>query len=355
MTFPLFTSTLMEQEAHQTPTIIAKQWQENKNIFEKLAAHLKNNPPSFAMTIARGSSDNACTFGKYLLETRLGLATASAAPSTLTLYKSHLKLKNALVIAVSQSGKSPDICEMMASAKAENATTVALVNQLDSPLAKIADFVIPLWAGEEKAVAATKSYIASLSALIQLVTYVADDKALLKAAIQLPEYLEKSLQENWAGLITELQTVQDILVLGRGYGFPIAQEAALKFKETLSLHAEAFSTAEVLHGPFGLVKKDFPLLIFTQNDPSLLDILALSEKAKNLGARTLLALSRDHLNHANLHQSASMILPLPASLHPICDPLMAIQAFYPIAAGLAVSRGFNPDAPANLKKVTETR
>jgi glucosamine--fructose-6-phosphate aminotransferase (isomerizing) len=347
--------TLMEQEAFEAPLVIEKQLQENEKIFQQLAKHLKARPPTFAMTIARGSSDHACTFAKYLLETQLGLVTASGAPSTLTLYNSRLHLKNALVIGISQSGKSPDICEMMTAAKNEGAITVALVNNVDSPLAKMVDFLIPLHAGEEKAVAATKSYLASLAALIQLTAHITEDPLLLTALKKLPAALQLTLEEDWSAILTELKSADDILVLARGYGFPIAQEAALKFKEILSLHAEAFSSAEVLHGPFGLIKKDFPLLMFTQNDASLSGMLELAKKSTALGAKVLLSTHKGLVSTEELKKITPYLLSLPTSLHPICDPLMAIQAFYPAAARLAIQQGFNPDAPANLKKVTETR
>lgn len=346
-------TTLMEREAKQTPQCIATQWQHNAAVVKKIREHIIKKMPNFALTIARGSSDHAATFAKYLLETQLGMITATAAPSTVTLYKSKLQLKNSLVIGISQSGKSPDICEVMQMAKHNNAITVAIVNVVDSPLADIADYVLPLHVGEEQAVAATKSYIGSLAALIQLTATIANEQTLLKAMPALPDALHAAAHQDWSAAATALKPATDALVLARGYGFPIAQEAALKLKETMSMHAEAFSAAEVLHGPFAVIKENFPALMFAQNDVSLTSMFELSEKIMKIGGRTLLAAPQNCIDN-NMH-AASHILPLPDSVHPICDPLMCIQAFYPMAAQLAVARGKNPDAPDNLKKVTETR
>jgi glucosamine--fructose-6-phosphate aminotransferase (isomerizing) len=265
-----------------------------------------------------------------------------------------LEVKNALVIGISQSGKSPDICQLMQSARNKGAITVAIVNVENSPLAAAAEFVIPMHAGEEKAVAATKSYIAALTTLIQLVAHLTDDQKLSACSSQLPTYLEETLKQDWSPAIPLLTNITDTLVLGRGYGFPIAQEAALKFKETCTIQAEAFSGAEVLHGPFALIKKNHPYLLFTQQDQSLDGMLNLANKIANLGGKILLAASADSLGKFNINLDSSLVLPLPVALHPICDPVITIQAFYLMIAKLAVQRGFNPDIPDNLQKITET-
>ncbi len=182
---------------------------------------------------------------------------------------------------------------------------------------------------------------------------MSDDKKLLTARSALPDALHAAADQNWSAALEALHDVTDALVLARGYGFPIAQEVALKLKETMGMHAEAFSGAEVLHGPFAVIKKNFPALMFAQADASLEGMIALSQKIHAIGGTTLFAAPHDSI----LHQSniASAILPLPNSIHPVCDPLMCVQAFYPMAAQLAVARGKNPDAPDNLQKVTETR
>ncbi len=346
--------TVMEKEALQAPEVIARQFKENQGILLDICRFLDKNPPSYVVTIGRGSSDHACTFAKYLFETKLGLPTVSAAPSVLTLYGSELKLNGALVIGISQSGKSPDICDVMRGAKKSGATTIAIVNDVNSPLAKTAQFILPMLAGEEHAVAATKSYIASLSLLIQLVALYAKNKRLIKKASLLPERLAAAIDMDWSAALPILAPVKHTLVLGRGFGFPTAQEAALKFKETCVLHAEAFSGAEVLHGPFALIRKDHPYLMFTQGDNALEGMLHLAQRIKQLGGEIIVAASPDNIANNYFHDVSSLKLLLPPSLHPICDPLMTIQAFYLMIARLAVERGYNPDAPDNLQKITET-
>ncbi|MCK4608367.1 MAG: SIS domain-containing protein, partial [Gammaproteobacteria bacterium] len=261
--------TQMEKEAGESPSIIAKRMQDNSQVLHDLCSRLRKNPPHFAITIGRGSSDHACTYAKYLLETHLGLVTASAPPSVLTLYGTELNVKNSLVIGISQSGKSPDICDLMQAAHKNGAVTLAIVNTEDSPLAKAAEFVIPMDAGAELAVAATKSYLASLAILVELIAIWTQDKKLLQALQILPERLTAALELDWSEAIPKLKPVNNTLVLGRGFGYPIAQEAALKFKETAAIHAEAFSGAEVLHGPFALIKQQHPYLLFTQGDNAL--------------------------------------------------------------------------------------
>jgi glucosamine--fructose-6-phosphate aminotransferase (isomerizing) len=344
----------MEQEALQTPAILAKQFAQNLHVLLALKKRLQEVRPRLAMTIARGSSDHAATFAKYLLETKAGLITASAAPSVFTLYHRELPLKDCLVLAISQSGASPDVAEMLIAAKKAGAITVAIVNQMGSPLANAAEFVIPMWAEEEKAVAATKTYLTTLAALIHLTAVISDDNLLLDKLTHLPDELATVKEFDWSPAVETLKNRQNALIIGRGYGFPIAQEAALKLKETSRFHAEALSSAELLHGPFALVEKDFPILVFAQQDETLKGILDVSKRIKQLGADVMLALPATKNQNKNLEEIATHVLPLPNSLHPICDPLLIIQAFYLMAAKLSIARGFNPDAPDNLSKVTLT-
>lgn len=347
--------TLMEQETIEAPESVMKQLKANEKVINLLAERIQKIKPKFALTIGRGSSDHACTYAKYLLETNLGLVTASAAPSVVTIYNANLKLKDVLVIGISQSGKSPDICKMMEVARSMGAITVAIVNEIDSPLAKIAEFLVPLHAGKEISIAATKSYIASLSALVHLVSIAAENQKLFSALQNLPKALAEVLKYSWDEAISEFKNVNRTLVIARGFGFPIAQEAALKFKETCSIQAESFSAAEVLHGPFALIKKNHPYLLFAQDDASLFGTLELAKKIQSLGGKSILALPlNNNISQSELHDYATIILKMPHSLHPILDPIMIIEAFYLMIAKLAVARGFDPDSPENLQKITET-
>ena len=349
--------TWMEKEAREAPKIIARQLMENASVWEALQLRLKELNTPYVGTIARGSSDHAATYAKYLIETKANLPVVSIAPSVMTLYGSHLKLHKSLVMAFSQSGKSPDICEAFISAKHSGALTVAVINQTLSPLAEAADYVVPIWAGEEVSVAATKSYLGTLSAIAQFVAVITADPVLNKNLDFLPERLAQAFDCDGSALIELLEnkeTQKDILIVGRGYGYPIAQEAALKCKETCALHAEAFSTAEVLHGPFALIKPNFPVIFFAQNDPSFEANIALAQRVKSLGGVAVIIANRDQA-HRIPPNSCDYLLLAPASLHPALDPLLMIQFFYLTIEKLARARGLDPDKPEHLKKITETR
>ena len=344
--------TLMEQEAREAWERIQQQCKENAPRWQAVLARLASHSVTHAMTIARGSSDHAAMFAKYLFEVQLGLVTASAAPSVVSVYHADLSLRQALVVGLSQSGQSPDIVAMMQQARAEGAVTVALVNHEDSPLAEAAEFAIPLYAGEERAVAATKSYLCTLAALVQFVSLYQQDTALDQALTQLPAALHEATMCDWHNAQKIFLPSQDAFMVGRGYGFSIALEAALKGKETAGIHAEAFSSAEVLHGPFALVKKDFPVMVFAQPDATWQGTLSLAQRMQNMGVKVVLVAPADQEVPEALQ---SLLVPLPNSVHPVLDPLVQVQAFYVWMAQLAVARGFNPDQPVNLNKVTETQ
>jgi glucosamine--fructose-6-phosphate aminotransferase (isomerizing) len=335
----------MHTEAAEAATAVARQFAANAPVVAALAQRLRAQPPRFIMTCARGSSDHAATYGKYLFETTLGLITASASPSVGSVYAVQPKLDDVLFVAISQSGKSPDLLRNAEIAKAGGAHVVALVNVVDSPLAKLADTVLPLHAGPENSVAATKSYLCSLAALLQLAAHWSGDAKLLAAVDALPDAMRAAWQEDWSDLVTGLRLAKHLFVLGRGLGLGAAQEAALKFKETCGLHAEAFSSAEVKHGPMAIIGADFPILAFAQDDETGDGTAAVAEEFRKRGAPVWLA---------RAGASGAGILPLPASPHPAATPILTVQAFYAVANALSLARGYDPDVPPHLNKVTET-
>ncbi|KAB7767862.1 SIS domain-containing protein [Xanthomonas maliensis] len=341
MSLPQETETLMFREAAQTADVVAAQMARNADTIAALAQSLRQAPPPFAVTCARGSSDHAATYAKYLFETQLGLVTASASPSVGSVYAAPLQLRGALYLVISQSGKSPDLLRNAEAAKAAGARVVALVNVEDSPLAQLAEVVLPLGAGPETSVAATKSYLASLSAILQLVAVWKNDPELLAAVAQLPQQLRAAWQADWSSLTAGLVPAHNLFVLGRGLGLAGAQEAALKFKETCGLHAEAYSSAEVKHGPMALVGPGFPVLAFAQPDETGTGIRALVDEFRGRGAQVWLA-------------APDGDLPLVQASHPACAPLLTVQSFYRAINALALQRGHNPDLPPHLNKVTET-
>jgi glutamine---fructose-6-phosphate transaminase (isomerizing) len=337
--------TLMFSEAAQSSAAVARQIELNTALVRGLASELRARPPRFIVTSARGSSDHAATFAKYVFETQLGVVTASAAPSVSSLYGSTQDLSEVLFIAISQSGRSPDLLRQAEAARAAGARVVTLVNAPDAPLAALADTVIELHAGTERSVAATKSYICSLAAILLLAAHWKEDARLLDALQTLPAKLTAAWEMDWSELVESLADARNLFVLARGLGLGAAQEAALKLKETCGLHAEAFSGAEVMHGPMTLVDEGFPIVCFTQDDETRAGLLSLTEEFRARGARVLLA--------AN-DSAGSGMLPVPSIGHPACTPLLEIQSFYRAVNALALRRGRNPDAPPSLRKVTRT-
>jgi glucosamine--fructose-6-phosphate aminotransferase (isomerizing) len=334
----------MFAEAADAPDVVARQMQANRDIIGDLAERLRAQPPRGVATYARGSSDHAATFAKYLIETRAGVLTTSAAPSVSSVYGETPDLSGMLALAISQSGRSPDILASMSKAREAGAFAVSMVNAEDSPLAAQSDETIPLRAGPETSVAATKSYIASLSALLHLVAEWSADHELLAALQSVPDRLRQAWNSDWSPLVGALADARGLYVIGRGPGLGIAQEAALKLKETCQIHAEAFSAAEVRHGPMALVGPDFPLLVFRQSDETGEGTDDLVREVLGHGAPVFVAGGQ---------VAGAKTLPIPAA-HELVEPLLQIQALYRAANSLSLIRGLDPDRPPHLKKVTET-
>lgn len=336
--------TRMFAEAGEAAAAVAAQLDANRNAIAEIAAKLRAAPPRAIVTCARGSSDHAATFAKYLIETRLVIPTASAAPSVASLYGARSNAEAMLCLAISQSGRSPDLIASVAALRKGGATTVALVNDPGSPLASLADHVLALHAEPERSVAATKSFIASLAALAALVAAWAEDDELAQALEAAPERLAQAWQADWSPVVERLKAARGLYVVARGLGLGIAQEAALKLKETCGLHAEAFSAAELRHGPMALVGPDFPLLVFRQSDETEASVDELVRDVTARGADVLVA---------GAAPAGAVGLPT-VGHHPALEPMLQIQSFYRAAVSLSVARGFDPDRPPHLAKVTET-
>ncbi|WP_105510864.1 SIS domain-containing protein [Paraburkholderia sp. BL21I4N1] len=334
----------MLKEALASAETVAAQLTDTSRV-EALATKLAQQPRHVALTVARGSSDHAASYFASLTMSRLGVPVASLPMSVATLQQAPLQVRDQLALAFSQSGKSPDLVGTMQALRAAGALTVAAVNAPSSPLADACEWHLPLVAGPELSVAATKSYIAMLSISAQLVAHWQKDADLLAALNTLPEALQTAGKLDWTQAVDELRGVERMIVIGRGLGLAIAQEAALKLKETSGIQAEAFSSAEVRHGPMELIDRDYPLLVFAPRGPEQTGLLQLARDMRARGANVLLAAPAD---------VAEATLPLATTAHAALDPIAAILSFYVMAAGLAAARGRNPDAPRHLNKVTET-
>ncbi|CAB3784511.1 Glutamine--fructose-6-phosphate aminotransferase [isomerizing] [Paraburkholderia caffeinitolerans] len=334
----------MLKEALASAGVVAAQLADTSRV-EALARALEAEPRHVALTVARGSSDHAASYFAALTMSRIGVPVASVPMSIATLQQAPLRVKGQFALAFSQSGRSPDLVATMRALHDAGALTAAMVNVAGSPLADAAGAELPLLAGPELSVAATKSYIAMLAMSAQLVAFWQRDAELLDAVRALPEALDCAGALDWSKAVDELRDVSQMIVIGRGPGLAIAQEAALKLKETSSIQAEAFSSAEVRHGPMELIDRDYPLLVFAPRGPEQAGLVQFARDMQQRGARVLLAAPADV-------QDAT--LPLVSTADPALDPIAAILSFYVMAASLAAARGRNPDEPRYLNKVTET-
>jgi len=340
-------ATFMASEIAETGAVVRRQLAANTASTAKLAANLRARKPPFVATVARGSSDHAALYLKHLVELKVALACASLPPSIASLYHAPLRLADAVAIAISQSGRSPDIVAMQRAAKDEGAVTIALVNDEASPLAQGADALAPLHAGPERSVAATKSMIASLVAGASLVAHWSEDGEFLAALAKLPSVLDlSSAAPPAAAAVETLAEASSLFVVGRGATHAVAAEAALKLKETSAIHAEAFSSAEVLHGPAGVIGPGFPVLAFAPADAARAGFFDALDRLAAFGAAPLVVDCEPHARWPT-------VVALDGG-HPLVTPIVALHAFYRIAEATARRRGRDPDKPPHLSKVTET-
>lgn len=335
----------MAREVAEIPQAAARFLDRSAAAVAEAAATLKARDPALVATVARGSSDHAAAYLKYAIEIAAGVPVASIGPSVASIYHRPLRLSGAACLGISQSGRSPDIVEMMRAAGEGGALTVAITNFADSPMAAVSAHALPLQAGEEKSVAATKTFVASVLAGLALLAEWQGDDALRAAVAGLPEALGKAVALDWSPLSARLARAGSAYVLGRGPGYAIACEAALKMKETSGLHAEAYSAAEVLHGPAAIVQARFPVLALGVEDAALPQLVATAERLAAQGADVFVT---------GAEAAGAVALPSVGGLHPLVAPLVLVAGFYACVEGLARRRGFDPDVPPHLRKVTET-
>ena len=275
---------------------------------------------------------------------RCGIPVASLGPSLASVYGTRLRLAGAAAVANSQSGRSPDIVALLKAARDGGAETIALVNAQGSPLGEASGREILLRAGPERSVAATKSFVCSIVAALALLGHWSEDEPLLAALQALPTHLDAALRMDWSTALEPCSKTKSLYTVGRGPGFAIAAEAALKFKEVAILHAECFSGAEIAHGPVSLVEPGFPALAFLAADASRPGLQDVCRRLHDAGA-TVLAVGESPVGTG---------LPHAATGHALTEPLSMILSFYAFAERLAREKGLDPDTPRGLKKVTET-
>jgi glutamine---fructose-6-phosphate transaminase (isomerizing) len=333
-------------EAREAPAAVAQQLAHDSWAYHGLGAVLRAQPPTSLLTVARGSSDHAAHYAAYLIMARTGRLVTSLPMSLVTLYQSKIACRGLASFAFSQSGQSPDLVEPTRYFREGGAMTAAFVNDPASPLARAAQWVFPLHAGAESSVAATKSVITQMCAGARLVAAWQDDGVLQAALSALPLLLARAASADWSAGLEALKDADRLLVIGRGLGLPVALEAALKFKETCAIQAEAFSGAEVQHGPMALIEEGYPLIVFAPRGPAQPGLLALADAMRSRGARVLLAAPAG---------TPGTSLPISETALAELDPISMLQSFYPMVEALSRSRGLDPDRPRHLNKVTRTQ
>ncbi|MDJ0820245.1 MAG: SIS domain-containing protein [Paracoccaceae bacterium] len=337
--------THMRHEIREIPDAVETLLTKGADDMRAAAAALAAHDPAFLISVARGSSDHAATYFKYACELCVGVPVASVGPSVASIYERPLKLRGSTCLAISQSGRSPDIVRMAEMAADQGALTFAMTNHPNSDLAQVCAHVLDLHAGPERSVAATKTFVTSVVAAVWLLAEWGGDDALRAALKGLPEVLAQAAEADWSALGAQLVSKQSLYCLGRGPAYAISNEAALKFKETCRLHAESYSSAEVLHGPVSIVEEGFPVIGLAASDRAEAALVEVVDNLADKGAEVFVTSDK---------AKSATCLPVARTAHPLTDPISLIVSFYAMVEQVAVARGIDPDAPRHLRKVTET-
>jgi glucosamine--fructose-6-phosphate aminotransferase (isomerizing) len=343
--------SLLAREIAEQADVVGALWREERQAVRAIGREVRARDPRLGVVVARGTSDHAATYGKYLLEGVARLPVGMAAPSLFTLYQTPPRLDGALVVALSQSGASPDVVEVVSAARRQGAITVAVVNDTASPLADAAEHVVFCHAGAERSVAATKSYTAQLLGVAMLVDAIAPEAGLADGLARAEEWVHTAQSrgaEITAMLADRAQEDTACLVAGRGFQYATALELALKLKEMAQVLAEGYSAADLRHGPLALAGPSLPVLMVGGDGSTERDLEALAGQARRLGSLTAALTDREALAKAADHA-----VPLPP-VHEILDPVVAAVAGQRLAYAWARARGVHPGDPPGLSKVTRT-
>ena len=339
--------THFEKEILEQPAVLAKVLAD-KNLIS-VAQEIAQKDIQIILTLARGSSDNAVTFFSYLAGQYLGIPVASLPPSLFSVYSSKMRLDNALVIGVSQSGESSDVVEGLRSLEATGASTLAISNKRGSSLEKVADFAIYQQAGQELAVAASKTFSSQMMVLAALVAVWSKNETLQKALKDVPEAMQNFDKLSVKDAALRLTHAESAYVLGRGLSYAPALELALKLKETNYLHAQAYSSAEFQHGPIASVSATDPIILLANSDATLDSNLIVAQKLDEMGADISIVSAAE-----SLEKYANALIRLPSGMHTVSESFLQILVSQLLALNLTMSKGLNPDSPRNLSKVTKT-
>jgi glucosamine--fructose-6-phosphate aminotransferase (isomerizing) len=339
-------------EILEQPEVLAQLLSKEEAAVQEIAAAIRAREVAHVLIAARGTSDNAARYGQYLLGGYNRLPVGLATPSLFSVYRQPPHLGRGLVIGISQSGQSPDIVAVLAEARRQGGATLAITNDPSSPLAGEAEFVIPLHAGEERAVAATKTYTAQLAALALLSCALGNDGSRMESLRQVPEAVQQVLdgQEQIARAVERYRYMETCVVLGRGYNYATAFEIALKLKELNYLIAESYSSADFMHGPIAVVGSGFPAMVVAPSGRMFDTMRKFSLELKTRGAELLIISDRQ-----DLLTEATTPLPLPEGVPEWLSPIVAVVPGQLFALYLTLVKGHDPDQPLGLQKVTLTQ
>ena len=339
-------------EIHEQPQVLSRLLEREDEPIQRLASAIREHAISYVVIAARGTSDNAGRYAQYILGAVNGLVVGLATPSLFTIYGRPPRFGNALVLGISQSGKSPDIVAVLAEARRQGVLTAAITNVADSDLAQQAAHTINLHAGVERSIAASKTYTSELAAIALLSARLADDKGMLETLRQVPQVVAATLSMNGevARISQRYRYMRDCVVVGRGYNYATAFELALKLKELTYTSAEPYSSADFLHGPLALIEHGFPAIVIAPSGVTLLEMLGFMRSLKEREAEIIaISDSQDAL------QLADVPLALPQPVPEWLSPIPAIIPGQLLAMHLAHVRNYDPDHPRGLRKITETR
>jgi glucosamine--fructose-6-phosphate aminotransferase (isomerizing) len=333
--------TAMAQEIAEIP-VITERILADVDLVAMVANRIRRANPRVVVISGRGSSGNVGTFFRYLLETRAGLLVSTSAPSVVTTYKQSIDMRDAVFIVISQSGSSPDLVRGAQSARKSGALTIAIVNDVRSPVALACELTLPVGAGLERSVAATKSVVLSMVIGAQLIASLTSDHALSEKLNRLPQRFRGALACDWSGWSGSFASARASFVIGRGFGLGPAREIGLKITEIIRLPTLSYSAAEVRHGPLACASGETPLLVLRQNDGSsaMVDALIADLRFKKLNVFSV--------------GGPNGTLPWIGDDDPVCDAISMLLPAYASIEQAARDRGFDPDNPPNLTKITET-
>ncbi|MBI3151420.1 MAG: SIS domain-containing protein [Chloroflexi bacterium] len=341
-------SEIVEQP-ERIKSLLASQ---KKNV-EQIAAEIQKRDVQYVFLAARGTSDNAGRYANYLLGAFNGLPLALATPSLFTYYKRPPKLKNALVIGISQSGQSPDIVSVLEEGRKQNCLTLAITNEAKSPLAKAADFLLDIQAGKEKAVAATKTYTTELMCIAMLSTALSDNKARWAELAEIPRWMKSVLKHDSkiSQTAERYRYMDQTVVLGRGFNYATAFEWALKLKELAYVKAEPYSSADFQHGPIAMLESGFPVLAVAPKGKVFESMYEMLKRLHKEISAELVVISNDK----KALSLASLPLTIPAEVPEWLSPLVCILPAQMFAYHLTQAKGYNTEHPRSIRKVTETK